>query len=300
MKNIKSLLSLVDENRDKMQLGLISNPGCSKTEQVKQWAEENHRHVCELVLSQRLPTEISGMPMPVQETKSMEIFDYDTLLSLNDGDVLFLDEFTNGNVQTLNACLTVVQDRKTISGKSLPSLLVVAAGNPQGSQMLLPQIKQRFLWYQVGFCSAFWIRYIQEKFCLPSEVKPALRRVADRIIDEKFSSTEYNYLTPRTCEQLIQLAISAGSPNDFEVLTQFVESSIAALICEIVRSQNDNFKDSMDQRNYLREVIQERTGLPVSDNVTDDVLLGLLKELFPPEEIAQLAEDINAGKYIKH
>lgn len=298
MQNIKKLLSLVDKNRDKMQLGLISNPGCSKTEQVKQWAEENGRHVCELILSQRLPTEISGMPMPVQETKSMEIFDYDTLLSLNDGDVLFLDEFTNGNVQTLNACLTVVQDRKTISGKDLPSLLVVAAGNPQGSQMLLPQIKQRFLWYQVSFNINTWIQYIQKKFSLPFESYDDLHKIANLIGYEKFSSTNYNYLTPRTCEQLIQLAISAGPSDDQDLamISKFIDSAIAEVICRVARTEDS----ASAQLNYLRKEIKKRKGESLPEFATGEEVQKAIKMLFSPEEIAQLAADIQSGKYIKH
>jgi hypothetical protein len=91
LNKIKHLLDVVDKVRDHVALGLMSDPGLSKTAQVKQWAEDNGREYCELIISQRMPSEISGMPMPIQEDRTMGIFDFDTLLHLKDGDVLAFD-----------------------------------------------------------------------------------------------------------------------------------------------------------------------------------------------------------------
>ena len=103
MKNIKHLLDIVDKQRDNIALGLMSDPGLSKTSQINQWAEEHGRKVYEFITSQRMPSEISGMPMPVDESRTMEIFDFNLLLDMKEGDILFFDEFTNGNIMTLNA-----------------------------------------------------------------------------------------------------------------------------------------------------------------------------------------------------
>ncbi|MDT8302965.1 MAG: efflux RND transporter permease subunit, partial [Sedimentisphaerales bacterium] len=51
---------------------------------------------------------------------------------------IIVEMSTNGNIQTLNACLTLIQERTMLSGKRLPSLLIVAMGNPQGKCELLP------------------------------------------------------------------------------------------------------------------------------------------------------------------
>ena len=120
---MKEWLDLLDKNRDDMAIGFMSSPGVGKTTMINDWAREHDRKVVEIVLSQRMPSEISGMPMPISDERKMDVFDYDALLSLEDGDILFLDEFPNGNIQTLNACLTLIQDRTMHKPKTQLGLL---------------------------------------------------------------------------------------------------------------------------------------------------------------------------------
>lgn len=214
MKNIKHLLNVVDKVRDHVALGLMSDPGLSKTAQVKQWAEENERAYCELVISQRMPSEISGMPMPIPDKQRMEVFDFETLLKLKDGDVLAFDEFTNGNIQTLNACLTLIQERTMLSGKKLPSLLIVAMGNPQGKCELLPQTKQRFWWVNIYFDGSTWRKYMKDTWGI--FVTPELIEIIGRQYQIGFSKVhDYNYDTPRTIENLIRIALNIPEDDPF-------------------------------------------------------------------------------------
>ena len=67
--------------------------GIGKTAAVKQAASElGAGKVVTIIASQILPNEVSGITMPVVETKAMEIFDHFRLSSLEDNDVLFFDE----------------------------------------------------------------------------------------------------------------------------------------------------------------------------------------------------------------
>lgn len=214
MQNIKANLDMLDANRDYIALGMLSDPGLSKSSQVQQWAKEHDRRVFELIISQRMPSEISGMPMPNSNTSKMEIYDFDTLLEMKDGDILFFDEFTNGNIQTLNACLTLIQERRMLSGKPLPSVMIVAAGNPQGSCDLLPQTKQRFLWTTVSFNPYMWIKYIWHKH----GVIPC-KELVDRIVEQYksgFDRVKYNYMTARTAENLIRIELNGGIKTELE------------------------------------------------------------------------------------
>lgn len=208
MLNIKANLDMLDANRDYIALGMLSDPGLSKSSQVQQWAEEHGRRVFELIISQRMPSEISGMPMPNSNTSKMEIYDFDTLLEMKDGDILFFDEFTNGNIQTLNACLTLIQERRMLSGKPLPSVMIVAAGNPQGSCDLLPQTKQRFIWTNVSFNPCSWVEYIWHKHgVIPS------RELVEQIVNQYksgFDRVNYNYMTARTAENFIRIELNGG------------------------------------------------------------------------------------------
>lgn len=203
MLYMKKWLDLLDKNRDDMAIGFMSSPGVGKTTIINDWAREHDRKVVEIVLSQRMPSEISGMPMPINEERKMDVFDYDALLSLEDGDILFLDEFTNGNIQTLNACLTLIQDRTMLSGRKLPSIMVVAAGNPQGKCELLPQTKQRFMWVNVEWDSYMWKKYIMKKYGFQpdSQIITAIERTYERTFDHRV----YNYMTARTAENIIRL-----------------------------------------------------------------------------------------------
>lgn len=214
MQNIKANLDMLDANRDYIALGMLSDPGLSKSSQVQQWAEEHGRRVFELIISQRMPSEISGMPMPNNNTSKMEIYDFDTLLEMEDGDILFFDEFTNGNIQTLNACLTLIQERRMLSGKPLPSVMIVAAGNPQGSCDLLPQTKQRFLWTEVTFNPFMWIEYIWKRHgVIPS--KELVNEISSQY-KSGFDRTRYNYMTARSAENLIRIELNGGLSQELK------------------------------------------------------------------------------------
>lgn len=204
MKNIKKLLDQIDLVRDDMALGIMSDPGMSKTSQVKQWAEEHGRKYVEIIISQRMPSEISGMPMPINDSKTMEIFDYNTLLQLKDGDVLAFDEFTNGNIMTLNACLTLIQERTMISGKKLPSVVIVAMGNPQGKCDLLPQTKQRFIWYEAKPDMNMWLQYIEDKYRIDIRGTYLVNSIVNQY-KVGFAYDKYNYMTFRSAENIIKL-----------------------------------------------------------------------------------------------
>ena len=203
MLHMKEWLDLLDKNRDDMAIGFMSSPGVGKTTMINDWAREHDRKVVEIVLSQRMPSEISGMPMPISDERKMDVFDYDALLSLEDGDILFLDEFTNGNIQTLNACLTLIQDRTMLSGRKLPSIMVVAAGNPQGKCELLPQTKQRFMWVNVNWNSAMWKKYITRKYGFVPDSK--ILSTIEMTYEKTFDHRVYNYFTARTAENIIRL-----------------------------------------------------------------------------------------------
>jgi MoxR-like ATPase len=265
LKNIAHLLDVVDEVRDHVALGLMSDPGLSKTAQVKQWAEQKGRRYCELIISQRMPSEISGMPMPVNETRTMEVFDFDTLLTLKDGDVLAFDEFTNGNIQTLNACLTLIQERTMLSGKKLPSLVIVAMGNPQGKCDLLPQTKQRFWWVDVKWDSNTWIDYMQRTWNFTPHSK-LIKMIGNQYQDGFNDQTRYNYYTPRTVENLLRIAMKIELDDPFWDASDIESDTVEALYDSL--KNIDRFRII---QNRLVDWVQGRT----ADSWSDMVVLGI-------------------------
>lgn len=241
MRNIKTYLDILDQHRDEMALALMSDPGLSKTSQCKQWCEEHGRQYFEFITSQRMPSEISGMAMPDADTKRMKIYDFDYLLDMKDGDVLAFDEFTNGNIMTLNACLTLIQERNMMSGRKLPSILIVAMGNPQGKCDMLPQTKQRFLWLDVKFDEETWCDWIKKELnVVPTQ---PLISLIKNTYKSGFGVQEYNYMTARTVTNLLKLAKTIDRSNAIWYNMYGVSSG---LVDELYASVNNNQNNSED------------------------------------------------------
>lgn len=241
MRNIKTYLDILDQHRDEMALALMSDPGLSKTSQCKQWCEEHGRQYFEFITSQRMPSEISGMAMPDADTKRMKIYDFDYLLDMKDGDVLAFDEFTNGNIMTLNACLTLIQERNMMSGRKLPSILIVAMGNPQGKCDMLPQTKQRFLWLNVKFDEETWCDWIKKELNVVPTQK--IINIIKSTYKSGFGIQDYNYMTARTVTNLLKLAKTVNSSNAIWRNMYGVDQELVNELYASVNNNQDNSED---------------------------------------------------------
>jgi len=206
MREVKEILEKVYSNGDlrKSVVPLfIGNPGLGKTVMIDAFAREKGVTLVELITSQMSPFEISGIAMPDKDSKKMTYFNFDKLENLKDGDILFFDELLNGNPIVLNACLTILEQRRFISGKPLPNIMIVAAANPQGMSPLTPQIKERFIWYDVKFNSDMWIEYMTKKYSITKTIGDKL---ANLIKNETFTSN--NFYTPRSVDKAVNMLIN--------------------------------------------------------------------------------------------
>lgn len=189
----------------------IGNPGLGKSVIVQQFAQDKGVKIVELITSQMSPFEISGIAFPDKESKKMEYYNFDKLENLVDGDILFFDELLNGNPVVLNACLTILEQRRFISGKPLPNIMIVAAANPQGMAPLTPQIKERFVWYDVKFNSVMWADYMFNKYGL---IKSIANKLSTLIHNEKDFNGN-NFHTPRSIDKAVDMIIR-GIPTPYE------------------------------------------------------------------------------------
>lgn len=180
----------------------IGNTGLGKTVMIEQFAKDKGVTLVELITSQMSPFEVSGIAMPDKESKKMTYFNFDKLENLKDGDILFFDELLNGNPVVLNACLTVLEQRRFISGKPLPNIMIVAAANPQGMAPLTPQIKERFVWYEVKFNAKMWQDFMFNKYFLSKSISSKLVRLI-----EKEDFTTNNFYTPRSIDKATDMTI---------------------------------------------------------------------------------------------
>jgi len=217
MNKIKKILNKVYDNpelRKSIVPLFIGDPGLGKTKMIEEFAEERGVKLVELITSQMSPFEVSGICMPDKDTKKMTYYNFDKLEDLKDGDILFFDELLNGNPVVLNACLTILEQRRFISGKELPDIMIVAAANPQGMVPLTPQIKERFVWYDVKFNKKMWIDHMIEKRQITRKIG---NKLADFINDETFTTN--NFYTPRSMDKAINMIINdVPTPYSKEIL----------------------------------------------------------------------------------
>lgn len=290
MRNIKTYLDILDQHRDEMALALMSDPGLSKTSQCKQWCEEHGRQYFEFITSQRMPSEISGMAMPDADTKRMKIYDFDYLLDMKDGDVLAFDEFTNGNIMTLNACLTLIQERNMMSGRKLPSILIVAMGNPQGKCDMLPQTKQRFLWLDVKFDEETWCDWIKKELnVVPTQ---PLISLIKNTYKSGFGVQDYNYMTARTITNLLKLAKTIDKSN---AIWHNMYGVSSGLVDELYASVNNNQNNSEDLellKYGLYAIIQSLVNEPNTNLVTLIKMKGWIKECKTMSDIKKTLKNI--------
>jgi hypothetical protein len=211
----------------------IGNTGLGKTVMIEQFAKEKGVKLVELITSQMSPFEISGIAMPNKTTKKMTYFNFDKLEDLVDGDILFFDELLNGNPVVLNACLTILEQRRFISGKPLPNIMIVAAANPQGMTPLTPQIKERFVWYNTTFDAKMWSDYMFKKYGM---LKNISSRLSSFIQEENFDTN--NFYTPRSLDKAVNMIIH-GVPTPYEAaIKPILEVPVENKTTKIVKLDN--------------------------------------------------------------
>lgn len=213
MKKITKVLTKVYDNESLRKTVVplfIGNPGLGKTVLIEQFAKERDVKLVELITSQMSPFEISGIAMPDKDDKKMKYYNFDKLENLEDGDILFFDELLNGNPVVLNACLTILEQRRFISGKPLPNIMIVAAANPQGMSPLTPQIKERFVWYNVKFDTNLWVDYMVKKYQITRTIG---EKMATMIKAEEFLTN--NFYTPRSIDKAVNMLIN-GVPSPYQ------------------------------------------------------------------------------------
>ena len=223
MNQIKSVLAGIYDNPELRRTIIplfIGDPGISKTSQVEEFAEERGVQLVTLITSQLSPMEVSGLIMPEKETKTITYFDSESLLSLKDGSILFLDEVLNGSPVVLSAMLTLLTSRVMISGKKLPDIMIVAAANPQNQTPLTPAIKERFVWYNVKFDETMWINYMIKKYGITYTIGEKLSQL---IRKEDFLGN--NFSSPRSLDNGTAMIIK-GVPTPYESKIKFILEEI--------------------------------------------------------------------------
>lgn len=212
MNKIKEVLETIYNNLELRRRNVplfMGNPGLGKTWIVEEFAESVGAHVELFLTSSKPPFEIDGIGIPnTQRTKAKHV-EFENILKLKDGDILFFDELPNGNLATLNASLTFIESRITAAGRKMPDIMIVGAGNFQGMTPMTPQIKRRFIWYEVKFNPSMWQDFMYDRYKMPKNISAKLCTL---IKNEEF--TGYNFNTPADIDKAVERIIFGMDSND--------------------------------------------------------------------------------------
>lgn len=239
----------------------MSNPGTGKTSIIRKFAKDKGVKLIKITLSQRMPNEVVGMVMPDTTTSKLVVYDSHELTSLNDGDILFFDEVFNGTLkQTLDAVLNLLEDRMLPSGKKLADVLIVAASNPQGLINLTPQIKERFIRYDLKFNTEEYQKILKDKYGMPKSIS---RHLCTLISKEKFEHDSWNFTTPRSIEKAInQIGHDLVSPYE-EMLLPFLNEQLSAPMA--ITSLDVKKGDKVEYLKLLKLILQNTSSVKKTD-----------------------------------
>ena len=180
------------------------------------------------------------------------MFDNEELLSLKDGDIWFIDEVFNGTLkQTLDAVLNLLQGRTLPSGRKLAKVMIVAASNPQGLINLTPQIKERFIRYDLVFNELEYQEYLQDRYGMPKKISTHFCKLIEK---EKFESNSWNFITPRSIEKAVcQIGFEVESPYQ-DLLLPFLTMKIKCT--RNVKAINSKKGDMIEFLTFFKEMIK--------------------------------------------
>lgn len=196
---------------------LIGPVGIGKTAAVLQHAENvGAGKVVTIIASQILPNEVSGITMPVPETKAMEIFDHYRLSSLEDGDILFFDELLEADQLVLSACLTLIESRQLMSGNKLPDVQIIAATNPTIVPTILKEnIRQRFVFRKFDFDKEEVRQHIKQRTGI--DVQTLVNVI-------QTTGNDYNILSPRSLTKMAEWMAMAENLEEGKAIAAQIDS----------------------------------------------------------------------------
>ncbi|MFA5758474.1 MAG: AAA family ATPase [Clostridia bacterium] len=270
MNTIRPVLEKIYKNekvRKRCVPIFMGNPGLGKTYIINEFVDfcnknktnfvdffgtahkEYNPKSVQYIASQVSPLEVSGIGMPDKELKQMVYYNYHKLASLKPGDVLFFDELPNANPAVLNALLTVIEDRRLISGDTLPDIMIIAAGNRQGCTPMTPQMKRRFIWYNVQFNRKMYKDFLYKEYKIPDIISIKL---CNLIESETF--TDWNFYTPADIDKAILMILDDIPTPYTEVIRPILQTLIQNKTGKQVKINNDRILEPDETIPWLEMV----------------------------------------------
>jgi len=279
MTEFERMIRLLDTSwylRSEIVPCLVGPPGIGKTAAVMQHAKDHGcGKVVKIVASRCVPSETVGMTMPDHERRSMDIYNSMQLSSLEDGDVLFLDELLEADQFVLSTLLTVIESREMADGTPLPDIQIIAATNDTiPPEQLKGNIRQRFMFMRFNLDRKQTKRYILQRTGI--EV-PAM--ILDRM-NEK--GNDYNFLTPRSLTKLCLWIDSV--PDDMlaqtaEVIDGIWKTAIGTTLAKARRERDRKLSPERQVRQIIKDIAATADEKYHFDDCTMAEMLEILQSL---------------------
>jgi len=263
---VRPILETMYDHRREMVPCFIGAPGIGKTQGLYEFAKDKGVNVVTFILSNTVPSEVSGIRMPDKESKKMEVFDDSRMASLRDGDILFFDEILEAPPMLWSACLTLIQDRIMASGRKLPDVFIVAASNQVASPGIIPaSTRDRFQFIELEFDPDHWRSWFKDKYGVDPKTLSTL---------VKEDSDQYNILTPRRITKLYTW-LKDSDDKSFGYKTRIITAMFDAVICNHLVDLVGQYKTPQRQ---IKEAI-DNMDIPAIEMLTEGFEEMSLKEI---------------------
>lgn len=274
--------------RKEIIICLLGPPGIGKTSIVRQLAEEKGVNLVTIIASQTLPYEIAGSKMPNAEDKTFEDYDPSIFRQLKDGDILLFDEILTAPTAVLNACLTLLQERRLASGRPLPDVMIVAAANPKGSPANLDlAIRERFKFLTIEMDKGAWVNYMKKTYDI--ECGTLTSRLQDSGID-------YNVLTPRSATKLLLWYKEAETEQDKAAIRRAMNVLYNPIISKSVADCIDVYSKTKISPDDLVSYIREHAISLAEDYGHGDCLVNDLKNAKDYRQLISIISTYSWGR----
>lgn len=275
---------------------LVSTPGKGKTAFVNYLANKLGVNIKAINTSTFEGVDANGMPYIDPETHQLNISKPFWLEGLKEGDILFLDEFSNAPSEVRNAFLQIILDQKLPSGAEMPQLRIIGAMNPasdlEGYVEFSNAMKDRWAFIPFDFPVEEWHKLYKENFGKPQTPR-------EKKIREKLSA----FLTtnPHLLEGRKPLKASAYGITDESEATTIEYATPNRRNWDNLARELARTKDEAEEKAMRKNMFMENVGLECWRNfkeyiATENKPLSTYKWDGEPDEIAQQVNRLKAEK----
>lgn len=275
---------------------LVSTPGKGKTAFVNYMGEKLGVHVKAINTSTFEGVDANGMPYINPDTHELNISKPFWLEGLKEGDILFLDEFSNAPSEVRNAFLQIILDQKLPSGAEMPKLRIIGAMNPaddlEGYVEFSNAMKDRWAFIPFDLPAEEWHKLYKDNFGKPQTPR-------EKKIREKLSA----FLTtnPHLLEERKPLKASAYGVTDSSHATTIEYSTPNRRNWDNLARELAQTKDEAEEKEMRKNMFMENVGLECWRNfkeyiATENKPLDKYKWDGEPDEITQQVNRLKAEK----